>query len=302
MVKRLAAILAARKKAGNMPNFEHIQYRVENAVAHIVLNRPDNRNALGHGPGSSREEISQALDLADSDAHVGAVLIRANGPAFSGGGDLKGRQNRRRITATDHQQFIEDITRFTARVRTVHKPVIAAVHGYCLGTALSFISQCDFVIAAEDARFGLVEGRMGHPGASDLVPVIGAAWTKYLIFTGELIDVWRAERIGLVLTVVPRDALHRRAIDLAERMTRMPREGLRFNKLAIDGVMEASGRAAGRIAGRAIDTMTLGNAAAARAPDGRLFDEILKEEGMTGLKRARDVQYQEPWLESLAKN
>jgi len=282
-----------------MPSYEHILYDVSNDVAHVVLNRPEKRNALGHGPGSSREEIALALAAADADEAVGAVLIRGNGPAFCAGGDLKGRRENPRVTILDHQRFNEDVTRFNTCVRSMHKPLIAAVHGYCLGAAVSFVSQCDFVIAAENARFGLVEGRMGHPGASDLVPVIGPAWTKYLIFTGELIDALRAERIGLVLTVVPPETLQSCATDLAERMARMPREGVRLNKLAIDGVMEASGRAAGRIAGRAVDTITLASAAGARAPDGRLFDSILKAEGVEGLRRARDLQYQEPWLKPL---
>jgi enoyl-CoA hydratase/carnithine racemase len=281
--------------------YEHVLYEVKEGVAHVILNRPDKLNALGIGPGSSRDEIGRALAAADADDAVGSVLIRAKGRAFCAGGDLSRIGGRSEPESPrDNQLFNEEILRFNAGVRAVRKPVLAAVHGLCLGAAMGFVSQCDFVIAADDARFGLIEGRIGHPGASDLPPVIGAAWTKYLIFTGELIDARRAERIGLVLSVEPADLLLERATDLATRLARMPREALHLNKVCIENIMEASGRAAGRLAGRAHDAITKSMAPAARAPDGRCFEEILKTEGMEGLKAARELQYASNWLRPLA--
>jgi enoyl-CoA hydratase/carnithine racemase len=277
--------------------YEHILYEVRNEVAHLVLNRPDKLNALGIGPGSSRDEIARALATASDDPGVGCVLIRANGRAFCAGGDLSSIGGAPAPdTPLDNQRFNEEILRFNAEIRAVRKPVIAAVHGLCLGAAMGFVSQCDFVIAADDARFGRIEGRIGHPGASDLVPVLGAAWTKYLIFTGELIDAWRAERIGLVLSVEAAEALQARAAELAERLARMPREALYLNKVCIENVLEASGRAAGRLVGRAQDAITKSMTPAARAPDGRFFEDILRAEGVEGMKQARAQQYAEPWL------
>ncbi len=275
--------------------YKHILYEDRTGVAQIILNRPDKLNALGIGPGSNREEIAQALETASADESVGCVLIRANGRAFCAGGDLT--QGEAVANAPrDNQIFNEKILAFNAAVRAVRKPVIAAVHGLCVGTGMGFVSQCDFVIAADDARFGLIEGRIGHPGASDLVPVIGAAWTKYLIFTGEMIDAFRAMQIGLVLNVEPSAQFLARATDLAERLARMPREALHLNKVCIENVLEASGRAAGRLAGRAHDAITKSMTYAAKAPDGRFFEDILKTEGVEGLKKARSLQYGEPWL------
>jgi enoyl-CoA hydratase/carnithine racemase len=271
--------------------FEHIEYEVTAGVAHVVLDRPDKLNAIA---AQTRDEIARALASASEDDAVGCLLIRGNGRAFCAGGDLGG------ITAPntleDNQAFNAAIMAFNAGIRAVPKPVIAAVHGLCLGTAMGFIAQCDFVIAADDARFGLIEGRIGHPGATDLVPVIGAAWTKFLIYTGEMIDAARAELIGLVLTVEPAGELLARATDLAERLARMPREALGLNKAAIEAVLENSGRAEGRIAGRARDAITKTAASAARAPDGRLFEDILKAEGMAGMKAAQAQQYDANWL------
>lgn len=278
-------------------NYTHILVENRNAVAHVILNAPDKLNALGMGPGSSRDEIARALIVASEDEAIGCVLIRANGRAFCAGGDL-GRIGSKQFsdTARDNQIFNEQVLQFNETIRRVRKPVIAAVHGLCLGTAMGFVSQCDFVIAADNARFGLIEGRIGHPGATDLVPVIGAAWTKYLIYTGEIMDALRAERIGLVLTVEPESLLRDRATDLAERLARMPREALHLNKAGIEAVLETSGRAAGRLSGRAYDAITKTMSSVARAPDGRFFEEILRTEGVEGLKVARAGQYAEPWL------
>jgi enoyl-CoA hydratase/carnithine racemase len=165
-----------------------------------------------------------------------------------------------------------------------------------LGAALGLIAQCDIVVAGDDARFGLIEGRIGHPGSAELVPLIGAAWTKYLIMTGELIDANRAERIGLVLAVEPADQLEARAIDLAERLASMPREAILLNKACVNAVSDAMGQAAGRISALAHETLTRSMTYAARAPDGRRFEDILREEGLAGMKRARDAQYSDPWL------
>lgn len=275
--------------------YEHILYVVENEVAHIILNRPDKLNAIGD---QTREEIGRALTVASEDPSIGCVLIRGEGRAFCAGGDLGGA-GAAAVTLEDNQRLNERIMAFNAIIRDTAKPVIAAVHGLCLGTAMGFVAQCDFVIASDDTRFGLIEGRIGHPGATDLVPVIGAAWTKYLIYTGEMIDAARAEKIGLVLTVEPAAELLLRATDLAERLARMPREALGLNKAAIEAVLETSGRAAGRIAGRERDAITKTQASNARAPDGRTFEDILRDEGMEGMKAARSLQYSGNWLPKL---
>jgi enoyl-CoA hydratase/carnithine racemase len=274
--------------------WQHIRYEARDGVGHIVLSRPDKLNVLGVGPGGSRDEIARALALADGDDGVGCVLITAQGRAFCAGGDLSGVAPA--VTPLDNHLFNEDILRFFAAFRAMHKPVIAAVHGLCLGSALGFIVQCDIVLAAEDARFGLIEGRIGHPGASELVPVIGAAWAKFLILTGEYIDAETAREIGLVLTVEPTDRLGERATDLARRIARMPREGVLLNKACIDSMTDAMGRTVGRLVGRAHDTITKSMAAEAKAPDGRRFQDILDDEGMEALKAARDTQYQGRWL------
>src|SRR5690606_20590217 len=134
-------------------NFQHILYSVENGVASITFNRPEKLNTLGIGEGSSRDEIARALTQADADTNVGVVLISANGRAFCAGGDLTGIAPAE--TALDNHLFNEQILHFFGAFRSMHKPVIAAVNGLCLGAGMGLIAQCDLVIAGDDAQFGL---------------------------------------------------------------------------------------------------------------------------------------------------
>jgi enoyl-CoA hydratase/carnithine racemase len=277
---------------------QHVLFEKSGGVAHITLNRPDKLNALGIGPGSIRDEIAKCLIDADADAAVGAVLISANGRAFCAGGDLTGAPKTE--TVLDEHLFGEELVRFYEVIRSMHKPVVAAVHGLCLGAGLGFMAQCDLVIAADDARFGLIEGRIGHPGATEIVPLVGAAWAKFMMLTGELISARRAADIGLILLTVPAAALLDRARDLATRIASLPRESVLLNKACIDKMTDAMGRANGRVVGRLHDTMTKAMSTQARAPDGRTFDEILKSEGIEGVKRGRDAQFKGSWLDTLS--
>lgn len=276
------------------PVYKHILVDSSDGVARITLNRPERLNALGSGPRSNRAELLQALQAADADDGVGCLLLDAAGSAFCGGGDLT--SGKPRETALEDFLFLDEIEQFHADMRALHKPMVASVHGMCLGAGMALIATCDLVVASEDARFGLVEGRIGLSGASHIVHLVGAMWASYLMFTGEMIDVSTAQRIGLVLEVVPDDALAARSLDLAQRIAAVPREAAQLNKAAIDAGAEAGGRAAGRRVASAADALTTAMARLAKAPDGRRFKDILRDEGLEGIKRARDAQYRAPWL------
>jgi enoyl-CoA hydratase/carnithine racemase len=274
--------------------YGHITVEIDDGVAHIRLSRPERMNTLGVGPGSSRDEIADAMRAADKDDSVGCILLTAQGPAFCAGGDLTGAEPTE--TAYDEFRFVRRIDEFYAALRQVGKPIVAGVNGLCLGAGMGLVAQCDLVVAGDDARFGLIEGRIGHPGATELVPIIGGAWAKFLILTGELIDAPLAERIGLVLTVIPAAELEARVTALARRIAAVPREAAILNKAAVEAVTDAMGRQAGRLAGRAYDVTTKGSAKLATAPDGRRFEDIVREEGIAGLKKARDSQFTGSWL------
>ncbi|WP_395106266.1 enoyl-CoA hydratase/isomerase family protein [Actinomadura sp. SCN-SB] len=271
-----------------------IAYRKHDGIAQITLDRPASLNPISARPGGTRDQIRRALDDAEADPSIGAVLLNGAGRSFSAGGDLAG--NAPRESAAEEFRFQERADRFHDRIRRSPLPIVAAVHGHCLGAGLVLAACCDLVIAGTGARIGMPEGRLGLAGASALVPLVGRQWAKFLILTGELIDAALACRIGLVTAVVPDEELAGRSLDLARRLSRMPREATTLNKRAVDAVAEASGDAAGRVAARAHDALTLAMSGLAAAPDGRSFAEIRKSEGVQGLKAARDAQYTEPWL------
>jgi enoyl-CoA hydratase/carnithine racemase len=266
----------------------------DDGVAEIVLDRPDQLNPISGRPGGTRDQILWALRQAEGDDTVRCVLLRGAGRSFSGGGDLTG--NVRRERSVDDLRFMEAAERFHDGVRASAVPVVAAVHGYCLGAAVSLAASCDIVVAAESARIGYPEGRLGLVGATAVVPVVGRQWAKFLMLTGELLSARQAAAIGLVMAVEPDDRLLERARDLAARIARMPVDAVLLNRRAIDAVADAGGDAAGRLAARAHDAVTASMAAHATAPDGRTFRAVIDAEGMAGLKAARGAQYEEPWL------
>ncbi len=273
---------------------DEISYSAEDGIGEIVLDRPDQLNPISARPGGTRDQILWAIAEAERDVELGCVLIRGAGRAFSAGGDLAG--NEPRETAFEHSDFLERADAFAERMRQAAVPVVAAVHGYCLGAALQLVTSCDLVLAADSARFGIPEGRLGLVGVAPLVPVVGRQWAKFLVMTGEVIDAERARQIGLVLTVEPEAVLLERARELCRRLARLPRQALLLNKRTVDAVADASGEAAGRTVAAARDTVTLSHSRHATSPDGRTFDEIRRTEGVAGLKAAQEAQYDRPWL------
>jgi enoyl-CoA hydratase/carnithine racemase len=258
---------------------DEITYDTAGGVAGITLDRPEQLNPISARPGGTRDQILWALDAAEADPDVGCVVLSGAGRAFSAGGDLTG--NARRETAYEHEAFLAGAESFHRRLREAR---------------LALVASCDLVVAAESARFGVPEGRIGLIGAAPLVSLVGRQWAKFLVLSGEQIDAACARDIGLVLTVEPDAEMLDRARDLARRLARMPSEATLLNKRTVDAIAEASGDAAGRLAGAARDVITLANSNRATAPDGRTFRTILDTEGMEGMKRARAAQYDTPWL------
>lgn len=273
---------------------DEISYHQADGVVEIVLDRPEKLNAISARAGGTRDQILEVLTGAEAADSVGAVLLRGAGRAFSVGGDLTG--NEPRESEAEHRAFLERGEILHRRLRDSPLPIVAAVHGQCLGAAIALVAACDFVLAAANASFCLPEGRIGLIGASPLVPIIGRQWAKFMIVTGEPVGAELARELGLVLSIEADDELVPRARDLARRLARLPREAVALNKRAVNAVADASGEAVGRDAGLARDAATLAASGRASAPDGRTFREILAAEGVEGLKRARAQQYGEPWL------
>jgi len=186
-------------------NYECITTRIEGEkVAIITLNRPKALNALND---QMMDELGHALKGFDADPAIGCMVVTGSEKAFAAGAD---------ITAMAKLTFAETyrtdfITRNWETIRTIRKPVIAAVSGFALGGGCELAMMCDFIIAADNARFGQPEIKLGIiPGAGGtqrLPRAIGKSKAMDLALTSRMMDAAEAERAGLVSRVVPLDKL-----------------------------------------------------------------------------------------------
>jgi enoyl-CoA hydratase len=182
-------------------------------VAWITLNRPQQLNALND---ALMDELGRALLAHDADEGVGCIVITGSAKAFAAGADIRAM-----ATKTFAEAYGEDfITRNWETVRRVRKPVIAAVAGFALGGGCELAMMCDLVIAADSARFGQPEIKLGIiPGAGGtqrLPRAVGKAKAMDLVLTARMMDAAEAERAGLVSRVVPADKLHDEALAAAQ--------------------------------------------------------------------------------------
>ena len=180
--------------------FEQIIVETRGRVGLITLNRPKALNALND---ALMTELGQALAAFDADEGIGAVVLTGGDKAFAAGADIGAMKD---WTYMDVYKT-EYITRNWERLRSVRKPVIAAVAGFALGGGCELAMMCDFIIAADTARFGQPEIKLGIiPGAGGtqrLPRAVGKAKAMDLVLTGRMMDAAEAERSGLVSRVVP---------------------------------------------------------------------------------------------------
>ncbi|HSI53612.1 MAG TPA: enoyl-CoA hydratase [Ramlibacter sp.] len=193
--------------------YELIEVRTEaGKVGIITLNRPKQLNALND---RLMDELGAALKAFDADAAIGCMILTGSEKAFAAGADIGAMAN---YTYADVYKG-DYITRNWEIIRSVRKPVIAAVSGFALGGGCELAMNCDFIIAADNARFGQPEIKLGIiPGAGGtqrLPRAVGKAKAMDLTLTGRMMDATEAERAGLVSRVVPFDKMMDEALAAA---------------------------------------------------------------------------------------
>ena len=191
---------------------ETILVRTEGRVGIVTLNRPKALNALN---GQLMDELGSALQAFDANPEIGCMVITGSEKAFAAGADIG---DMAQLTFAD--VYGQDyITRNWETIRSVRKPVIAAVSGFALGGGCELAMMCDFIIAADNAKFGQPEIKLGIiPGAGGtqrLPRAVGKAKAMDLVLTGRMMDAQEAERAGLVSRVVPLDKLMDEALGAA---------------------------------------------------------------------------------------
>ena len=196
-------------------SYEFITAEVKGRVALVTLNRPRQLNALNP---KLMQELGAAMAGFDADDGVGAILVTGNEKAFAAGADIGAMKD----FDFQHAFRTDYITRDWEHIRSVRKPVIAAVAGYALGGGCELAMMCDIVIAADSAKFGQPEINLGtFPGAGGtqrLPRAVGKAKAMDLCLTARMMDAAEAERAGLVSRVVPADKLMEEAMAVAEKI------------------------------------------------------------------------------------
>jgi enoyl-CoA hydratase len=244
------------------------------AVALLTLNRPDKLNAIN---GPVIEALDAALDAAEADEAVRAIVVAGAGRAFSAGFDLDMGMGDGKPDPADVRRALENDFRIILRFWDSPKPTIAAVHGYCLGSALELALACDLTVAAEDCRFGEPEVKFGSGIVALLLPwLAGPKAAKYLLLTGEdRATAAEMQSMGLVNRVVPAAALLDEAIALAKRVASNDAQAVRLTKQAINRSLDIGGMRQALLAALETDVVIETNETA----ESRAFTEILKKDG-----------------------
>jgi enoyl-CoA hydratase len=205
-------------------------------VGIVQLNRPHALNALNL---SLKNELLDAVEAFDCDADVGCILIIGSDKAFAAGADIKEMADKTYIDI-----FRADYTADYERLARVRKPVVAAVAGFALGGGCELAMMCDFIIAADNAKFGQPEIKLGIipgiGGTQRLTRAVGKAKAMDLILTGRMMDAAEAERSGLVARVVPAASLMQEAIKVAETIAALSQPSLIAAKEAVNRSFETS--------------------------------------------------------------
>ncbi|HJZ42459.1 MAG TPA: enoyl-CoA hydratase-related protein [Hyphomicrobiaceae bacterium] len=266
--------------------FSTIVFEILDGVARITLNRPERANALN---GAMLEEIGRALDAAESDAGVKAIIVRGAGAAFSSGFDLKEQMERRPTGVEQWRPILRKDFDTVMRFWHCPKPTIAAVRGPCLAGACELALACDLTIAAEDAFFGEPELKFGAGIVVMILPwIVGPKAAKEIILTGEdRVSAQRAREIGMINRVVPAAELDEAALRLARHIAAIDPQLVKQTKRAINRGMEAQGMLEALEAALEIDLGIEG----AGSPDKAQFMDIARREGLKAALAWRDARF-----------
>jgi enoyl-CoA hydratase len=225
--------LRASRRA--VSRFSTVIYEKVGAIAIVTLNRPEKFNAYNV---AMRDDLHQILSALYDDPDLGAMVLMGAGSAFSTGGDVSEFGSAPSPTIARWVRFRRDVWGLLHRLPIL---TIAAVHGFTVGGGLEMALLCDLAIAAEDTRICLPESGLGMiPGVAGTQTAAlrgGLAWGLDLSITGRWINAREAFDIGLITELVPRANLRARAIAVARRVSRLPRESVAVAKLAVwDGL------------------------------------------------------------------
>jgi enoyl-CoA hydratase len=214
--------------------YENLIVETEGKVGIVRLNRPQALNAL-----NSRliAELTAAIDAFEADPGIHCIVITGSEKAFAAGADIREMAEKSYMDA-----FLGDFAASWDRVARARKPVVAAVAGFALGGGCELAMQCDIIIAADNAKFGQPEIKLGVipgiGGTQRLTHAIGKSKAMEMTLTGRMMDAAEAERAGLVARIVPAAQLMDEALKVAEAIAAMPLPALMMAKEAVNRAFE----------------------------------------------------------------
>ena len=219
-----------------MPSYKCLLYEVKDAIATLILNRPERLNALGD---TLREDFYDAVLRASADPEVRVMVITGAGKGFCSGGDVRAMNEAKE--SQRERPLLEKVApgrdRTLLAMRDAPQPIIAAVNGAAAGAGMNLALGCDIRLASTAARFGetFVKRGLHHDwGGTYFLPrLVGMAKAAEMIFTGDMIDAAEALRIGLVSAVYPPEELMPAAYDFARKIAAGPPIAIRLAKRAL---------------------------------------------------------------------
>ena len=216
--------------------YDNILVETRGNVGVITLNRPNALNALNS---ALIEDLNNALDGLEADDAIGCIVITGSEKAFAAGADIKEMQ-----TKSYMDVYMGDFIGRWEQVSRTRKPVVAAVAGFALGGGCELAMMCDFIIAAETAKFGQPEIKLGvMPGAGGtqrLTRFVGKSKAMEMCLTGRMMDAAEAERSGLVSRVVPAGELIDEAVKTAQAIAEMSRPIAMMTKESVNRAYETT--------------------------------------------------------------
>ena len=217
--------------------YQNIIVEIRGPVGLICLNRPNALNALNK---ALVDELAAAVDAFEKDDAIGCLVITGSDKAFAAGADIKEMQPKSYMDV-----YKEDfITANWERTAACRKPVIAAVAGFALGGGCELAMMCDFILAADTARFGQPEINLGTlPGAGGtqrLTRFVGKSKAMEMCLTARMMDAAEAERAGLVSRVLPKEQLLDEAIKVATRIAELSRPAVMLAKESVNRAYETT--------------------------------------------------------------
>lgn len=209
---------------------QYVKTSIEGPIGRIRLNRPERYNALNR---TMIREIVEAMERFDQDEAITVIVLNGEGKSFSAGADID-----EMVDATPISMELLDPFADWDRISRLHKPLIAAVHGFVLGGGFELALACDLIYATPETQFGFPEVGLGvMPGAGGtqrLTKRIGRTRSLEWLWTGDRMPASEAERLGIINRIVEADQLEASVLKVAERIAAQPVMSVRLIKDAVD--------------------------------------------------------------------